>query len=163
MSCAGITGNNERDRMSPSEARRMKKKLQEQYQRDIEAIDRVLELSLRRKRDGTPSPRYIPRLELAGNVTVNTLIQDVPTSEAPVEHFGHANTEFEDSILEIIRGQVPADFKIKDVMEAVVQRRPEMIGRRSTISFALSGLVARGRAVVVQQGRGRRPGIYRLV
>jgi hypothetical protein len=151
--------------MTPSEAKRLKKRLQEQYQRDVEAIDRVLELSLRKKRNGNgnDSPRYLPIARPVGaELAVNHLVQDAPTQTAQ-ENFGHANSEFEDMIYTIIQLRFEEEFKIKDVMEAVGAAKPELANRRSTVSFALSGLVARGKAVVIQQGRGRRPGIYRLV
>jgi hypothetical protein len=139
--------------MTPTEASRLKKKLHEQYMRDVAAIDRVLELSKRREGNG-----LMPEMEAIAPGNGGEAIQ----SESDAGRFGHANPAFEAEILKIISGRLVGDFKMAEVYEVVGQEKPDLAGRKSTISWAVSGLVHGGKIVKVQAGRGRRPGIYRV-
>ncbi|MGD0059666.1 MAG: hypothetical protein ABSD58_09645 [Verrucomicrobiia bacterium] len=135
--------------MTPTEAKRLKKKAYDRYMREIHAIDTVLELSQRNEAG--------KRLDADVIISLNG-----GNSDQPERQFGHSNPEFEDKIFRIIAEKLSGDFKMADVMQVVGEAAPEFTGRRSTVSFAVSGLVAAQKLTVVQQGRGRRPGIYRV-
>jgi hypothetical protein len=133
--------------VTPTEAKRLKKRLHEQYLRDVASIDRVLELSQR------GANRSIAAVVAAQPDTTARLAGPTP--------FGHSNPDFENEIMKIIDQKIMGEFKITDVVKVVGESRPDLAGKRSTISFAVSGLAKRGNLLVMQQGRGRRPGIYR--
>jgi hypothetical protein len=114
-----------------------------------------------KKADETPSG--VDEAKAAAQPAPSPSQETENDSESHTRQFGHANAEFEDEIFRIIDRKIDGEFRLGDVLKVVGEAKPELAGRRSTISFALSGLVHAGKIKVLHRGRGSRPGIYRKV
>ncbi len=138
--------------MTPAQKKRWEDKAYKRYQKELEAINLMFELEQKHVR--SIRTRRTGRTDANGNGQT--------TEEATPARFGHANPEFEGMILRILFEKLVGNFTLADAVRVVGEARPELQGRRTTISFALSGLIRAGQVEIVQRGRGRRPGIYRV-
>jgi hypothetical protein len=137
--------------MTPAQKKRWEDRAYKRYQKELEAINLMFELA---QKPGRIKTRRAGRPDANGNGEAN--------HESPPAPFGHSNPEFEGMILRILFEKLTGNFTLADAMRVVGEAKPELQGRRATISFALSGLIRAGKVEIVQRGRGRRPGIYRL-
>lgn len=68
------------------------------------------------------------------------------------------------SLLEAVRQAVSeksGPFNLRDVEDSIRKQHAEMTAQRASISSALLTLVSDGELEITEQGRGRRPSIYR--
>jgi hypothetical protein len=140
--------------MTQTEYDALKRTIEDAYRRDLQALQRVWELS-----------KSLPPI-LTSQTATPSITQAAPTtdySDALDEDDSTSRIDVIGMVKEVVRAHLSGEFTSTDVADKIEKLHPELGAtlKRSSITSAMNRLVVQELLELVEAGSGKRPSLYR--
>jgi hypothetical protein len=147
--------------MDRAEYTRLREKIEHRYRRDLDALDRVWEMSQDGEPAGPPAPTVVANSSLPLRHVGPTTHQSNGATPAPT-----SPDKTRMDVISLVRKAIPymtaAKFDCSDIFDAIISDHPDLEEKlnKSSITSALNRLVDSQEIYLLERGAGKRATVF---